>query len=174
MSGIFISLSEAAKLENIKYNAMKSRFNRNPDKFITKKEKQESGGKDLVLVAVSSLSGEAQRVWKECQKLKEEVGDLTTEQMGEETVPWYVDVDVGWFQESHKKEWYEAMELGNVIRELLRYEGKGRTEYAAQLAKERLNKGVRTIQRYEKAYLEAKAWADKLSNLSGLGLQLEM
>lgn len=167
MSDMFISLSEASELENIKYNSMKSRFNRNPDKFITKKEKQESGGKDLVLVSVSSLSGEAQRVWKERQKLKEEVGDLTTEQMEEEAVPWYVDVDVGWFMEAHKKEWYEAMELGNVIRELLRYEGKGRTEYAAQLAKERLNKGVRTIQRYEKAYLEAKAWADKLSKEDG-------
>ena len=82
-------------------------------------------------------------------------------------MPWYVTVDVNQFQEQHKKEWYKAIELGNIVRDFLAYDGKGKTEYAEKFARERLNKGKRTLYRYVDDYLEALAWADKLEKEDG-------
>ena len=46
-----------------------------------------------------------------------------------------------------KKEWYTAMELGNIVREFLNYDSAGRTEFAEHFAQERLGKGKRTLYR---------------------------
>lgn len=46
----YVTLIEAAELEDVKYNTMVRRITRNPDKFDTMTEKSENGGKDAVLV----------------------------------------------------------------------------------------------------------------------------
>ena len=56
MAEEYITLSEAAELENIKYKTMAQRIVRKPDAFRTRTEKAENGGIDTVLGAVSSLS----------------------------------------------------------------------------------------------------------------------
>ena len=55
MAEVYVTLGEAAELERVKYNTMVKRVLRKQESFVTKTEKSENGGKDVVLVAVSSL-----------------------------------------------------------------------------------------------------------------------
>ena len=75
----YVTLIEAAELEDVKYNTMVRRITRNPDKFDTMTEKSENGGKDAVLVAIASLSKKARNAWKERAKLKELSGTISPE-----------------------------------------------------------------------------------------------
>ena len=54
MAEVYISLSEAAELENIKYNTLVQQIKRNPEKFQLRKEQRTDGGKDLSMIALSS------------------------------------------------------------------------------------------------------------------------
>lgn len=169
----YVTLVEAAELEGVKYKTMAQRLSRNPDKFDTMTEKSETGGKDAVLVAVASLSKKARNAWKERAKLKELSGTISSEgeAQPEPEAPWYVEADVDWYIENYREQWYKGMELGNVIREFLQYDGANKTEYAEQYAQEHLGSGKRTLYRYVKAYNEACAWADKLQKESGVGFE---
>lgn len=169
----YVTLIEAAELEGVKYNTMVKRITRNPDKFDTMTEKSENGGKDAVLVAVASLSKKARNAWKERAKLKELSGTISPEDEAkpEAEAPWYVEADVDWYIENYREQWYKGMELGNVIREFLQYNGRNKTTYAEQYAQEHLGTGKRTLYRYVKAYNEACAWADKLQKETGVGFE---
>ena len=170
MAEVYISLAEAAELENIKYNTLVQKIKRNPEKFQLRKEQRADGGKDLSMIALSSLSKKAVTAYKERQKLAEVPvvsGMEELEAPAESEAPWYVNEDVDYFMEKHKTEWYTAMELGNIVREFLNYDSAGRTEFAEYFAQERLGKGKRTLYRYAKSYLEASAWADKLHKEDG-------
>lgn len=59
MAEVYVTLGEAAELEGVKYKTMAQRLSRKKESFVTKTEKSETGGKDVVLVAVSSLSKQA-------------------------------------------------------------------------------------------------------------------
>ena len=162
MAETYITLNEAAELEAIGYETMKKRIHRNPEKFLITKEQRETGGKEMTMVAISSLSRKARTAWKEREKLKAvaEAPVQEADQAGE--TPWYVEEDIDWYIENRKEDWYKAMELGNIVREFLEYDERGRTEFAETFAQERLGKGKRTLYRYTKAYQEASAWADKM------------
>ena len=71
MTEIYVSLYDAAELEGISYDAMQRKTHRNPEKYQLKKEKTECGGKDLSMIALSSLSKKAVAAYKERQKLAE-------------------------------------------------------------------------------------------------------
>ena len=74
--------------------------------FETKTEKSETGGKDVVLVAVSSLSKQARNAWKEREKLKsftEEFPGGAGSTSRSPEVPWYVNADVDWYIENYKE-----------------------------------------------------------------------
>ena len=151
MAEVYISLAEAAELENIKYNTLVQKIKRNPEKFQLRKEQRADGGKDLSMIALSSLSKKAVAAYKERQKLAEVPVVPGMEEMEapvESEAPWYVNEDVDYFMEKHKTEWYTAMELGNIVREFLNYDSAGRTEFAEYFAQERLGKGKRTLYRY--------------------------
>ena len=170
----YVTLAEAAELENVKYNTMVRRISRNPEKIKTTTEKSSNGGKDTVLVEVASLSKAARNAWRERMKLKELSGTVPTEEDAAKTemeAPWYVSVDVDWYIEHYKEQWYRGMELGNVIREFLQFDGRNKTEYAEAYAQEHLRTGKRTLYRYVKAYNEACAWANKLEKESGVGFE---
>lgn len=167
MDDVYITLNEAAELEEISYDTMQKRVRRSPDKFLSKSVSGSCGGKDMVMIKVSSLSKKARSAWKEREKLKEVAASPVQEEEKEVDAPWYVNEDVDWYMEKHKDEWYKAMELGNIVREFLKYDDKGRTEYAESFAQERLGKGKRTLYRYTKAYQEASAWADKMHKQDG-------
>lgn len=170
MAETYVTLTEAAELESIKRSSMRSRLMRDKDAFVTKTEKSGTGGKDIVLVAVSSLSKPARNAWKERERLKAmaETPQETAENVKRD-IPWYVSVDLDWYIENYKERYYQAVELGNVIRRFLQYDEGDRTKYAEEYARQYLQKGQRTLYRYVKAYLEASAWADKLQKEDGSG-----
>ena len=113
------------------------------------------------MVSVSSLTRKARNAWREREMLRELAGAPEPE-AGKPEAPWYVDMDIDWFMENHRAEWYKAMELGNIVREFIGYDERRKTEHAEDFARERIGKGARTLYRYTKAYLEASAWADRL------------
>lgn len=106
----YVTLIEAAELEDVKYNTMVRRITRNPDKFDTMTEKSENGGKDAVLVAIASLSKKARNAWKERAKLKELSGTISPEgeAQPEPEAPWYVEADVDWYIENYREQWYNT------------------------------------------------------------------
>ena len=94
MTESYVTLSEAAELEGVPYSTMARRTQRNKGIFVTKTEKSEMGGRDVVLVAVSSLSKQARNAWKEREKLKSLTEGLPEQDGGKGPErPWYVDVD---------------------------------------------------------------------------------
>lgn len=166
MSEEYVTLNEAAELEGVGYENMKKKIQRNPNMFLISKEQRQGGGKESTMIAVSSLSKKARTAWKERKKLKEVAEHPVQEEDMNET-PWYVNEDIDWFIETHHDEWYKAMEIGNIVREFMEYDERGRTEFAESFARERLGKGKRTLYRYTKAYMEADAWANKLHKEDG-------
>ena len=169
MEAAFVTLNEAAELEGVKYNTLAQKLNRNKNSFVTKIEKPECGGKDRILIAVSSLSKSARNAFKEREKLQKLYEDSKedTEVVECSNSPWYIEVDLDWFVEKNKEAYYKAVELGNTIREFLQYNEGDRTKFADSFAQEHLGKGQRTLYRYTKAYLEASAWASKLEKEDG-------
>lgn len=69
MSDIFITLKEAAVFEGITYQGMTSRVARNPQQYKTQTQAREGGGKDQVLISVSSLSAKARKAYRAAQKV---------------------------------------------------------------------------------------------------------
>lgn len=58
---VFLSLEEAAELEELDYETFKKRLQRNPNNFTIKKETGEQGGKERTYISVSSLTEKAQK-----------------------------------------------------------------------------------------------------------------
>lgn len=163
MPEVYITLEEAAELEGISYKGMASRIQRNPQEYKTHKESNIEGGKDRVLITLSSLSKMARKKYKESEKISG--GDIIIEQRTQE-VPWYLDVDLNWYIENNKQKYYEAVELAKQIKEFVSYEENDRTAYADEFAS-KLGISQRTLYRYAQAYLEASAWALKLEKEEG-------
>lgn len=67
---VYVTLEEAAELEQVKYKTLSKNISRNAEGFVIKNEKGINGGKDRVLVAVSSLSKSARNAYKEREKLR--------------------------------------------------------------------------------------------------------
>ena len=173
MAEEYITLSEAAELEGIQYSTMARRTQRNPEAYKIKNEKSDIGGRNIVLVAVSSLSKPARNAWKRRMELAaytEMGGEEETGTPGQEA-PWYVTADLDWYIDNYKKQYYKGVELGNVVRKFLQYTDRDRTRYAEEFAEKYLGKGSRTLYRYVKAYQEACAWADRLEKQDGVGYE---
>ena len=120
MAETYVTLTEAAELEGIKSKTMARRTQRYRESFVTKTEKSGTGGKDIVYVAVSSLSKPARNAWKEREKLRAmaEAPQETAENVKQD-IPWYVSVDPEWYIEKYKENYCKAVELGHVIRRFL-------------------------------------------------------
>ena len=151
--GIYLTLEETAQLEEISYEALKKRVQRGSGLKV-KIEPNENGGKDRILISLESLSQKAKRKYK----AKNEVNDMSMTKLER---PWYLDVDISWYKEKYKEQYYKAIDLKNTLQEFFEYKLSGRTQYAEEFAEEH---GIskRTLYRYEKAYLEAMAWASKM------------
>ena len=164
MPDVFIGLKEAATFEGVTYEALKKRVQRNPGQYKTKTQPQEGGGKEQVLIAVSSLSPKGRKAWRAAQKV--DGRDVVIEKRTE-SAPWYVGVDLNHYTEQHKKEFYEAVELAARVQDFIEYDGpENRTAYAERYA---LGLGVspQTLYRYMSNVLKANAWALKLEKEDG-------
>lgn len=175
MADAYVTLNEAAELEGTTYATMQRRVHRNPEKFLIDKEQRETGGKEMIMVAISSLSKKARTAWKEREKLKAvaEAPVQEADQAGE--TPWYVEEDIDWYIENRKEDWYKAMELGNIVREFLEYDERGRTEFAETFAQERLGKGKRTLLEYVLRILDKNLNEDSsFAEIPGVRTELEL
>jgi transposase InsO family protein len=148
-------MDEAASYEGIKYKTFAQRVARNPKVFKTKTEPQEDGGKDRVLVSLSSLTTKARKAHKAVQKVNGR--DVIIEARANET-PWYIDVDLNWYIETHKEQYYKAVELCKQIQQFVEYGDGERTAFAGAFASQ-LGMSQRTLYRCAEGYLEASAWA---------------
>ena len=163
MSDIFITLKEAAVFEGITYQGMTSRVARNPQQYKTQTQAREGGGKDQVLISVSSLSAKARKAYRAAQKV--DGRDVIIDQRAKAT-PWYVEADLNQYIEGNKKRFYEAVELAARVQDFIDYTGPDRTGYAERHA---LGLGIspQTLYRYMQNVLEANAWALKLEKEDG-------
>ena len=167
MPDVFITLEEVAALEGLKYNTLIWRMKRNPQQYKTKMQLREGGGRDQVMVSVSSLSPKGRKAWKAAQKVdgRDVIIDKRTD-----AAPWYVGADLNHFIEGdggkRKKAYYEAIELAARVQEFIDYDGPDRTAYAERYA---LGLGVSlpTLYRYVDNVLKANAWALKLEREDG-------
>lgn len=155
MQDSYIALEDAAKYEGISYDTMQKRVKRNPTAFKTKTEPQDDGGKGRVLVALSSLSPKARKAHKAAQKISGR--DVIIEARTNET-PWYLDVDLNWYIETHRQQYYQAVEFSKQIQKFVAYGDGDRTAFAGELAAT-LGISQRTLYRCAEEYLEASAWA---------------
>lgn len=161
---IFISLEEAAQAEGITYEAMKKRVQRAPKDFKSR-IRTDSGGKERVQVAVSSLSPKGRRAYRKAQDV--EKGGAEEVEEGKAR-PWYVDVDHNWYIENNRERYQEAVRLAEQLRAYLDYGEAERTAYAQQTA-DRLGLSLRTLYRYADSVLEAEAWTRRLEAEDGIG-----
>jgi hypothetical protein len=163
VSDIFITLKEAAVFEGITYQGMTSRVARNPQQYKTQTQAREGGGKDQVLISVSSLSAKARKAYRAAQKV--DGRDVIIDQRAKAT-PWYVEADLNQYIEGNKKRFYEAVELAARVQDFIDYTGPDRTGYAERHA---LGLGIspQTLYRYMQNVLEANAWALKLEKEDG-------
>lgn len=164
MPEVYITLEEAAEYENTSYEAIKKKIQRSPQAFKTKSEPAVNGGKDRVLVALSSLSKKARRAYKEAQNI--EGRDIVIGERTSDSMPWYVDVDLNWYVENHGKQYYQAVELSKIVQKFLNYADESRTEFAQEFAAKN-GMSQRTLYRWAESYLEASAWAMKLHSYTG-------
>lgn len=164
MPDVFITLEEAAELENLKYNTLIQRIKRNPRQYKTQTQAREDGGKDRTLISLTSLSAKARKAWRAAQKV--EGRDVIIDRRANEAAPWYVSADLNQYTEANKKRFYEAVELAARVQDFIDYDGPDRTGYAERYA---LGLGIspQSLYCYMKNVLEANAWALKLEKEDG-------
>ena len=160
MAELYVTIEQAAILEETTYDTLNKRVQRNNYKIKT--EENESGGKARILIDVASLSPKAKKKYRTLTKINiiDEVG-ITVEEQEDKTTPWYINTDVLWYQSKYKENYYKAIELKKELQGFINYTSAERTEYASEYA-EKLGISQRTLYRYEQALREASAWAYKL------------
>lgn len=168
----YVTLEIGAELEGMKYDAFQKSVARKRDKYLVKTVVPENGGREVVMVAVSSLSKSARNAWKEREKLRllaEAKSNPETEKPADirADAPWYVGTDLEWYMSTYKENYYRGIELRGIIQKFLQYDDRGRTQYAEEFSEEHLGKNKRTLYRYLESYNEALAWADRLGREDG-------
>lgn len=166
MPEAYIPLENAAQFEGITYKGLTSRIQRNPKSFKIKEEPRESG-RARMLVAVSSLSTKARRIYRAEHKTKQLQGDdLLIGQLEGKQPPWYVETDHHWYIENYLEQYNKAQKVADLMRLFTDYSGEDRTGYSKRFAKE-YGMTQRTLYRMSQNYLEASAWALKYERITG-------
>ncbi|WP_069997845.1 Mu transposase C-terminal domain-containing protein [Cellulosilyticum sp. I15G10I2] len=151
MDDIYVTLDDAAILENTSYEAMKKKIQRQSTSFKTKTEENTNGGKERVLISLTSLSTQARRKYKSQQVQKEKANS--------DEVAWYVYTDINWYKERFPQHFFEAVEVARYIE---KYLGKELEMTAGEFKTFLANKygvSAKTIQRRVTDYIEADAVA---------------
>jgi hypothetical protein len=161
---LYVTLEEAAAFEGITYDTMQKRIKRSPMAFKTKSQPRDCGGKEHIMVSVASLSAKAKKAHKAAQKI--DGRDVIIEQKTVSSIPWYMEIDLNHFIETHKKQYYEAVELAKRVQEYIDYSGPDRTAFADRFALS-LAVSTPTLYRYVTSVLEANAWALRLEKGDG-------
>ena len=165
MAEKYITLDEAARLEGISYEAMKKKIQRNPEVYKIKTEASGAGGKERVLVALSSLSQKAIMAYQRKQELEVKRAIEGAESNdGDEA--WYVGVEFSTYMQRYSSKFYKAVELAKQVEEFLKYDGDNKTDYIKEFA-EGIGMSDRNFRRKIDKYLEGAAWAIDMSEQDG-------
>lgn len=167
----YVSLKEAAELEGMIYNSMCVKVSRGDYK--TKKKADENGGRERVLIAVSSLSRKARGLYRQKKKIDLSKGN----ELDDESAPWYVFEDLAHYSEHNKERYYTAVAMLPYVRKCVEYDGKSKVDYVKSVVSE-INENIlkpknktgisdRTLQRYMKSYNEALAWGIEMNKADG-------
>lgn len=169
MTEIYLQLEEAACLEGLNYFTLYRNIKRKPEEYLVKTQPTDGRGKDRLLVALSSLSRKAR-----LEYIKKNNADLENalfeEYASDEKVPWYVEVDLGWYLNRYNKEYLQGIETaGTLTKYFESYQNLTRSQRGA-LANEymkKLDMTKRTFYRKVQAYQEASAWAMRMYEEDG-------
>ena len=170
MSEEWVSLEVAAELEGVGYDAIRMRINRGgylverdsdgrPDRVAPAAASSADGGRERVFVAVSSLSGEAQRRYKyRCDWAKR------CEKYENREEPWYVGMRLDVYIKEYEKEFYRATALRVDIERYISQKaeckrGEG-TEFSKAYAAQ-IGIGYKQLRRYILRYEEASFYAER-------------
>lgn len=167
LDDVFCTIEEAALLEGISYTSLYKRIQRNSKEYITKKVPSTDGGKERVLVSISSLSKKARKIYKEKITADKEAKEvLIGRRITDEENPWYIEADYHWYVENYKEEYYKAVELAKQLEKFVEYSGSDKTGFAKEYAMS-LGMSSRTLFRKTKAMLNGLAWAVKMNEKDG-------
>lgn len=143
----------------MQYETLKKKIQRYPSLFKIENVPAETGGKDLILVYLSSLSPKARQAYK--AQTKVDVIDTTIDK---DEIPWYVTVDLNGYIANNSKHYYKSVELSRKIAlylaqtKDLAHGEKGM--FSTKMAK-MLDMSNRTFLRNVEDYLRAAAWAER-------------
>ncbi len=165
MEDTYVTLQEAADLEGLKYRGMLARTQRTPERYQILRKPRDIGGKDEVMIAVSSLSPKARRAWKAAQKA--DGRDAVISSKTTEARPWYVDADLNHYIEQNRRAYYEAVEIANVVQRFIDYNGDEPRATVAQRVAADLGMSPQSLYRHREKLLEASAWALRLQQEDG-------
>lgn len=110
---IYLPIEDAARYENVPYHTIYRKITRSPESYVTKHEPAPNGGKERVLVALTSLSVKAQRAYN--ASLAPAKNDSDAETDGQ-TPPWYVNGDYQAYIENNRDHHNKAIHLCQQIK----------------------------------------------------------
>lgn len=151
MTNTYIALDEAATLEGVTYRAMLMRIRRDGSIQI-KTESNPNGGKEKVLVSMTSLSQQAKRRYK---------AQIAADQKVDGQVPWYVYCPLNWYKQKYEEHFFEAVALCKDIERYMNKEIDMKTEAFKKHLAAKYEVSTKTIQRKISSYTEACAWATR-------------
>lgn len=161
----YIPLKEAAVFEGIPYDTLQKSVRRNSQQYQTKNCVRKSGGRNEVLLSVSSLTPKARRAWRAAQKT--EGREIVVDSRAGAAAPWYVTADLNEYIMNHEAEYKAASATAAAVQRFILYDGpEKRADVAARLAAE-LEISSQSLYRYQTLVLEASAWAMRLEREDG-------
>ncbi|MBQ7794794.1 MAG: transposase [Clostridia bacterium] len=177
---IWLSLAEAAELEQLQYITIYKRIDaeKSPETTLkygykVKYVPNSTGGKDLVYIELSSLSEAAQERYKQRMYAKRRQ-ERARRALQNKQPPWYTDVDIGWYMHEYKREYMEKTALCSEIEKYLEQKTahrKGVTEFCESFAREHLDMSGKQFRRYLQRYDEGLKWAELAEGQDGQNYQ---
>lgn len=155
----WVSLADAAELEEVNYHALQTSVLRG--RYKTKTIPNSGGGRALVFIDLTSLSAAAQAKYKR-RKQAELDRQRAKKVLESGEPPWYAKCDFSWFFENYKASYQKAQGLAAVIEKYLRESAeqrKTKTEFCERFVRENLSISSKQFRRYLKKYKDAQRFA---------------
>ncbi|CAH8249921.1 hypothetical protein WJ0W_007107 [Paenibacillus melissococcoides] len=158
MSEIYITLEVAAGLEGVSYESVKKKVQRNR-RLSRQRKSCASGGKERVL---SNVHAEQEGQTGISMLGIEGADVIIKEHVNEKEIPWYIVLILLNTSRSTVSHITKRSSWQRSSASFLNYGDRDRTEFAVSIA-EANGMSQRTLYRYAQSYLEASAWALKMS-----------
>lgn len=171
MTEVWLSLDDAAELEQMPYETLRSKIRFETGSFEVRNVPNANGGHNLVQVALSSLSPGAQARYKRRLADRERREAIKRRLEGKER-PWYADIDIGWYLSTYKQEYMEKISLCSELEKYIKLRPqhhKCATEFLEEFAREHLGVSAKQMYRYLQRYDEGCMWGKLAESEDGRG-----